>query len=258
MKRFTSIATAIAGMLAVLGVGCLIAAFAMGLSWKTVVEMAEQGKFSINIGDHHIGIVERIYQSSDENNVSNEVSSEECLNLDIELSAGSLEIYYDDVEKIQVKQNNIGNFESYLEDNTLHIEAGKLVGINEESGKVVVIIPKEKTFAEVDLEIGAGVAKISNLVADTLQAEIGAGQAEFTNLSVNQLDAETGAGQLQIELNGKESDYSYNIECGIGEIQIGSNSYGGLGKSEQRVNEGTGRLIDLECGIGEIQVEFTE
>ena len=71
-----------------------------------------------------------------------------------------------------------------------------------------------------------------------------------------ELDAGTGAGQLYLELVGTEEDYDYAVECGIGEINIGSVSYGGLGREQRIMNPGAERFMDIECGIGSIQMEF--
>ena len=43
MNTFTKIASAIATFLIILGVVCIGAAFAMGLTWEEFVDMAKQG-----------------------------------------------------------------------------------------------------------------------------------------------------------------------------------------------------------------------
>lgn len=231
MKRFTKIASIIACIFVVIGIGCLAAAFSMGLSLDSFMNMMEQGKFSISFGQNK------------DNHTSKEVqenfNDSEVKNLEIELATGSLEIYYSDVEQIQIEQKNLFGYESYIEEETLYIEGGNKIGFGNGSGSITVLIPEQMRFETVDLELGAGEATMENLVVDHLCAEV-------------------GTGQLQIQLAGSEHDYSYDIECGIGEIQIGDSSYGGFGKTQKNISEGTGKSIDLECGIGEIQIDFIE
>ena len=47
MKMFTKIASAIATFMLILGLVCVGAAFAMGLTWGEFVDMVEEGKFSM-------------------------------------------------------------------------------------------------------------------------------------------------------------------------------------------------------------------
>ena len=108
------------------------------------------------------------------------------------------------------------------------------------------------------MEIGAGQAEISDLCAEALDIEVGAGQAELMNLDVKYLNATTGAGQITAELVGSEKDYNYDAECGIGEIVIGDNSYGGFGRDTHVENPGADRVLDIECGVGQIEIEFQD
>lgn len=248
MNRFTKIASAIATFSIILGVVCIGVAFAMGLTWEEFVDMAKQGKFSIQFGEY-------LESSSLNDNLE---FDEACENLEIELAAGTLEIYYDNVEHIQIEQNGMKGFKSYIDGKTLHIEGGRKLGINQVDMSVTVILPENMKFEKVDLEVGAGKALIDDLIADKVSVEVGAGEAVITGLTVKELQAEVGAGKLNLELAGKETDYNYNLDCGIGEIQIGDNSYAGLGKEQRTVNTGANKQIDLECGVGEIIINFTE
>lgn len=245
MKTFTKIAAAIATFFLIIGMICVGAAFAMGLTWGEFVDMAKQGKFSIQFGDFDVSNTDTEFEA-------------DCENLEIELVAGTLEIYYSDVEHIQVEQEGVKGFKSYMDDKTLHIEGGSKIGINQADMNITVILPQNMKFKEVDLEVGAGEAIIDDLNADNVSIEVGAGEAIITGLVVKELQAEVGAGELNLELEGEENDYNYDLECGIGEIQIGDSSYTGLGKEQIKENPGANKKIDLECGVGEILVNFTE
>lgn len=249
MKRFTKIALIIASVMAGIGIICLIASFAMGLTSEMFMNMVRDGKFSFKFVNSSI-------IRTEESKSSGEID-EECENLVIEYGAGALKIYYDDVEQIQIKQENVRKFESYVEDETLYIEGGK--GSNNNSDATLeVILPRNMMFEEVDFELGASKADIVGLKADTINIEVGAGDASMSNLDVKNLNAETGVGKLSVELIGKESDYSYSLECGIGAIVIDNNSYGGLGTEQNITNPGASRFFDIECGIGEVEIDFTE
>lgn len=247
MKTFTKITLIIATIILVIGVACLVASFTMGLTMETFLNMVEDGKFSFGEED--------IIRTNRNKNVT--MIDEECQSLDVEFEAGILEIYYDDVEQIRIEQKNVPDLEAYVEKNTLYIE-GETKTIRGSKSSMVIVLPQDMEFEKVDLEIGASKANIKDVVAKECVIVVGAGEANILNLETQYLNAETGVGKLTIQLIGKESDYNYNIECGIGSIQIGENSYGGLGTKQRVLNPGAKCSMDVECGIGEIQVRFTE
>lgn len=246
MKKFTKIAVVISAVLIVVGLICLVVSFGLGFTGRDFANMVDSGKFNFAIDNG-------VYVEGTKELV-NEI--ENCRNLDIEIGAGSLELYYEDVKGIQVRQEDVRGFECYVEGDTLHIESEDAFGIQSSNGEIVLVIPKDMQFREVDLEIGAGMAQMEGLVADTINIEVGAGEADITDLDIKNLSAETRAGQLCLEMVDSEADYSYDIECGIGEIQLGKNSFSGLGSAQSVTNPGASRYMELECGIGQIQIVF--
>lgn len=258
MKKFTKISMILAGIFAAVGLICLIGSFALGLTFGTFAEMVSDGKFSFGIGNMSFGIGNHGFGlgvvSTDSK--EQEVSADKCENLEIELGAGSLELVYDDVDKIEIRQNGVSGFKSKMDGDTLKIEGGLKVGINSNGGTITITIPKGMRFDEVDLEVGAGEAYIGKLTTNLLDVEVGAGEADIRDLDTVTLNAGVGAGKLYMELVGSENDYNYDVECGIGEILIGDNSYGGLGKNQSVSNTGAKRMLDVECGIGEVEISF--
>ena len=248
MKKFTKIALILAAVMVGIGVICLSAAVALGLNFQTLSDMVKEGRFSFGEDD-----IEMFFKgNSDE---LREIK-EECRKLDIELDAGTLWVYYDDIEQIQVGQEDVSAFQCYVEEDTLHIEGGRKLGMYADDGKITLVLPKGKKFEEADFSIGAGEAKLEGLAAGQVEIEVGAGEADIKNLDTSLLKAETGAGELSVELVGEESDYHYEAECGIGEIQIVERTFGGLGGKQNVQNPGAQRTLELECGVGEIRVTF--
>lgn len=249
MKKFTKIAVVLAAILTIIGLICLAVSFGLGFTQRDFANMVDSGKFNFSF--------DRIGHLDKEKDIATELQ-QEFRNLDIELGAGVLELSYGDVEEVQVQQDKVSGFGCYVEDMTLHIEGGRSVGVHNTDETIKIVIPKDKEFEEVDLEVGAGKARLQGLIVSTMDIEVGAGEAEITDLDVKHLNAETGAGQLSVEVVGEESDYGYDMECGIGELKVGDNSYGGFGSSQHISNPGANRHMRLECGIGKIEVVFAE
>lgn len=144
------------------------------------------------------------------------------------------------------------------------------------SGYLVIQIPENITLNEASFEMGAGILKIEAVKADSLDISVGAGEAVVKEFETAQLDVECGAGkgtlngtvtrnasikcgvgELAMSLNGNQKDYDYQLECGIGELTVGDDTYSGLG-SERNIDNGTGKLMDIDCGIGRVAVTFSE
>ncbi|MBQ8518818.1 MAG: hypothetical protein IJ455_04315 [Agathobacter sp.] len=272
MKIFTRIMLIIAGVLASVGVICMVVAFAMGLTTHDFWDMVEDGKFSISLEDGKLQIFdfkekdiikvdvdEKVEAGSEDGETTTYEIKETCKNMDIEFGAGILDIYYDDVEYIQVQETNIAGFKVDVKNDTLVIGGGTEleIGIHDvDNRSLKIIIPSEMKFQEVDLEIGASQADIKNIIAEELSITVGAGQATVTRLSVDKLNVEAGVGEVNIALNGVQEEYNYKVECGIGNVVVGNASYGGLGAEQTVKNEGATKEIDVECGIGKVVIKF--
>ena len=275
MKTFTKITLAVSGILFCIGAVCILIAGSMGLTSNSFRQMVYDGKFSFHFGDD----LHSDLEGSETSNTETIEITEEFKNLEIEFGAGTLEILYDDVEHIQIEQKQVKKFKAYVEDNTLHFEGNiDIVGINDTSNaSLTITLPRNMSFQPADLElgaseavvagltatamdieVGAGQVTISALATDSLQIEIGAGQVTISELDAKTLDAEVGVGKLNAALIGKETDYGYSLDCGIGSVKIGSNSYNGLGTSQSVNPPKADRFMDVECGIGEVNITFME
>ncbi len=262
MKKFTKIALILAVLLFGVGLVSVIGSFAMGLTWDSIDDMVNKGKFSFDLDD----IIEQDemqhsdVQLQEKDDKAFTIVQENIHSLDIEFGYGFLEIKYGDVEKPQIKQKNVDKYRCYVEEGTLHIE-GNLktkVGIANQDGEITIVVPKNMVFQEVDLEFGVGKADVASLKANQVDVALGAGEMNITGLDTKDFDAQTGAGTLYAELVGKQTDYSYELECGIGQLKIGDSTYSGLGTERNISNQGAERFADIECGIGEVEIKFQE
>ena len=270
MKKFTKVMLIIAGVLASVGVICVVVAFAMGLTTNHFIKMIQDGRFSFDAGDFHISYDDDWKddfegetlgtENEDGESVDGEIK-EVCANIDLEFGAGILEISYADVDYIQVKQTNIPKLKVSVKNDTLVIRDETNIHVDidgVEDRRLTILIPREMEFEDVELQIGASKADISNICAKDFELEVGAGQANIADLNVEKLDVNAGVGQVNIELNGVQSEYNYRVECGIGHVVVGKSSYSGLGSEDNVKFEGATKEINVECGVGEVRIEFQD
>ena len=201
-----------------------------------------------------------------------------CTNLYIKLGAGKFDMYYGDVSCVQIRQKDVPEFEITSSDveQELRIEGGLDV-VDNSDAELIIILPQNVKLESVYLEVGASVANVSDIITDEFSFEVGAGQANMSNLSVHDFDLEVGAGQaivknlsvnklnveagmgeVDVEIDGVEADYNYDVECGIGEVTVGNRSFGGMGAEQSITNLNATKEMNIECGIGKVAVKFTE
>lgn len=273
MKKFTKLMLIIAGVLASVGVICMVVAFSMGLTTGHFIKLIQDGRFSFDEGDFHISLGDDVDdEKEDEKIYGDAITGTEtadsdmevymvkkpCEYIDIEFAAGFLEIYYDDVECIQVKQKNVSKLKVVMSGSTLHIREEK-IGVHEvEDRRLTIVIPTDMLLKGMDLELGASQAQIKDVKADYFDIEVGAGQVNVEQLAVENLYIDTGVGQVNVTLPGKEEEYNYKAECGVGVIEIGTSTYKGAGNGAEVTWQGNTKNIEVECGVGEVHINFME
>lgn len=252
MKKFTKVVLILSGVLGAIGVICMVIAFAMGLTTHSLWIMIENGQFSFDINDLQI--------SEPETSMTELKVYDVCEKMEVEFRVGILEISYADVEEIQVKYKNIPNLKVDSSNGTLEICDEEKIGINienEENRKLEIVLPNDIWLEEVSIEVGAGQAVISDIFAKRLELEVGAGQAIVKNISIEELDVDADVGEVEIEVLGAETDYNYEVECGIGQVDVGSHSWDGIGTEKSIYNDAAKGQMHIVCGVGNVNICFT-
>lgn len=260
MKKFTKVALVIAAIVGGIGICCLVGAVAKGVTWRQLANMVTDGSFSFGPEELvDLGIGDRQNETKDAQAKGSVTQVEEAFgSLDVELGAGKVEISYADVEKVEVEQEETTGFRCYLEETTLHVEGGKKFGVNDNRAKIVIRIPQNYSFAEFELEVGAGEAIVEGIVAKEASIDVDAGKATIKKLDAEKVNTSVDAGELYIEVVGKMENYSYNLECDVGTIRIGEESYTGLGAEKKIWNPNAERFLEANCDVGKVQIDFTE
>ena len=142
-------------------------------------------------------------------------------------------------------------------------------------GILVIYLPRDYKFDQVDMEYGAVTAEIDGLNAKSLKIESGASGCTIKNADIEELDVETGAGSLDfygtvekevdidcgagsvtLNLEGKVEDYNYELDSSAGSIEIGEDiDLGGL-STEKSIDNGSKRTIEISNGAGSVEIRF--
>lgn len=166
--------------------------------------------------------------------------------IDLELGAGTLESIALEADEIDVE----------LGAGTAVIESlyGNEIDLFTGAGSLEV---GEITADDLSAEAGAGMLFIQSFSADKVEMNVSAGSLEAEGTIGRNADLECGVGSMNLILHGAETDYDYEIECAVGEIILGDNSYSGL-SSERTIRNGGRSVLDIECAMGSVVIDFVD
>lgn len=120
------------------------------------------------------------------------------------------------------------------------------------------LLAERVTAGKADFEIGAGHLEIGDLtVSGETDLAVSMGNAEVAGTILGNLDLECNMGEVIMRLTGSEDDHSYDVECGMGNVAVGSYAHGGFA-SHKAWNSGKNSMFDIECDMGNITVTFEE
>ena len=275
MRKRWKIFWIVCAVLAGIGLVCLIAAKAMGVTKTMFAENLPNG----------ISFGENVYiDADDEWNDDISTSGESYAGIrvmNVKVSAGQIEF------RTSEELDNEIRVETYDVDKKLKLNwhadghelvitgKGKLIH-SKHANEIYVYIPKDYSFDEFSMDIGAGLIYMENVTARDFSLDVGAGEAEIMNFTADETDFavgmgtitatgmvkheadfECGAGEINYTAYGKETDYNYEVECGIGEVNCGESSYSGLAHSRE-INNHSSKSMYISCGIGSITINFED
>lgn len=286
MKRFSKVVLTVAAVIGICGIGMTIGGVAMG---ATLAGLNLSDSYFSKTLQNIVRSAEEDMEDSwdkdwDEIQTLKAVRSEEDTDiyldsdiweLEISLSAGELDLEQWDEEelRVEVSGEKKENVRIGRVDDTMVIE-----GIGRDSETYIkVLYPKKTKFDKVDIAVAAGTVEADDVLhtkklevsvgageflgealisTEDAEIEVGAGNVELMSLKTSNLEADCGVGNIALEIEGKEKEYDYELSCAAGMIEIGNNSYSGLGQEQTiRNTDSAGKMI-LDCGVGNITINF--
>lgn len=163
---------------------------------------------------------------------------------------------------------------------------------NNNDSEIIIYIPEDMQFEEVNIETGAGKINIEDLYTQNLDISLGAGETNIKHLvvtdntnidggagkftiesgKIHNLDfdmgvgettilseitgdneIDSGVGNLKINVIGNREDYRVKVSKGIGSIKVNGEETA----SEQVIGNGK-HEIDIDGGVGSIAIDFNE
>lgn len=196
--------------------------------------------------------------------------------LEIDVIAGEikLESYHGQEIEIEVEHDHSKYVKVSTGDDYMKIESTKTF----HGGDIKIRYPENLLLEQLKIEVDAGEVELENAIyvkelmitigagefqademiyADSVYMEVGAGEIDIEKISADHLSGNCGVGEITFMLDGREEDYNYSLECGLGEITIGENSHSSIADRVEIDHGNAERIVNLSCGLGEITANFT-
>lgn len=238
--------------------------------------------FEINLHKHH----QSAAHHTEEKSAS--FDAQEVKSLELELGEAEVEIVENaSAEEIVINTN--GCYDIYVKNDVLYVKAKKCL----KDHTVFMEIPANTVFEQVDISVGACDMNIESIEAKEFDVEVGAGQVTIEDLIANNAEFEIGVGEVivdygnvqecdinvgmgnfeyngvitkysniecgmgntELQLEGSEKDYNYEIDCAAGNVTIGHESFSGLA-SERTINNHVDASMEIDCSMGNVTIGF--
>lgn len=105
------------------------------------------------------------------------------------------------------------------------------------------------------MELGAGKAKMKEITAGRLGIECGVGSCDYEGRVDGEIRVSCGMGSCSLLLENKESDFNYDISCAMGSVRVNRNRINSVGVQKYDRNAAALGNAVLECGLGSIELQ---
>jgi hypothetical protein len=118
-----------------------------------------------------------------------------------------------------------------------------------------LVIEEASISSESQYNVGAGSMELLNLQAKDITVDCGLGNVFIGGAITGHNDITCGVGNVGLKLEGSEDDYSYDINSGVGNVNIDEDNYHGI-TDKSINNDGALGDFSLDCSVGNITVDF--
>lgn len=145
------------------------------------------------------------------------------------------------------------NLEIDLGTGEIEVDELNTENANFEIGAGSMEVRRLNVTEKINCEVGVGELIVKKLQANEADFECGAGSMRITGEVLGDLYADCGMGEIQLDLNGDEEDYNYDVSCGVGDIKLNGHHYSFSADDTIRNEDAIG-TYKLNCSVGSLKV----
>ncbi|NLK28693.1 MAG: DUF4097 domain-containing protein [Clostridiales bacterium] len=105
--------------------------------------------------------------------------------------------------------------------------------------------------------VGAGEMVVDYISANDVKINCGVGDVRIDGIITGNSTIENNIGSVELNLFGKQEDYSYDVNTNIGDVIIDGESIGGLAQ-HRKIDNKVGNSLTINCDIGKVIIYFRE
>lgn len=139
----------------------------------------------------------------------------------------------------------------------LKVKALRRKGISYHGEEGPVIIAENLQAGKLELEAEVGSIAVTGADVGKLDVQSDVGALEFVGNVDGSVEAECSVGAIKLDLNGKKTDYNYEIKSRVGSVTVDGESFAGL-SNEKKIDNKAAKKMELECSTGAVVVKFHE
>ena len=289
MRKFSKVALIVAAVTGATGLAMTISGVSMGATiagldiaknggWGNVVRKMVKTAVLEDNGTWEEDWDKIDQMQSSEQKKDSEIYLADAIS-DLKLSLSTDELTFSEYDGKQIRIEITGDKKDKVrvgkDDGGLIVEA---IG-HPKDRSIQIMYPKGYEFGETSIDLAAGTVQINDeFLADEMELSVAAGEitntgkirakditidvatgnVELENVDTKKLEGDCSVGNIELGMTGQEKDYNYDISCGAGSVQIGDNSFEGVGSEKKINNPGADGELTLDCSVGNISVDFME
>lgn len=212
----------------------------------------------------------------------------------LDIGGGAVEFKTSEDGNYYFSGENAIKFQCYVKGDALYVIMDYTMNVINQNHMVTVWIPENQTYREISfdvgsgdihaqalnaddirIDVGSGAVTISQMetrnltvdigsgqvtmedstVKDSADLDVGVGQVDYTGSMMGNLDADCSVGAMYFKLSGAKEDHNYEVECSMGSVTVGNESFGGMA-AKRSIQHGATSDFELDCSIGEISITF--
>ena len=148
-----------------------------------------------------------------------------------------------------------------LQGNTLKIDCSRriwnYIGFGNKQGQLELYIPRDQIIEKIKVDAGAGNIRVEDgmLKCEQLKLDCGVGETDIYLDVGKEVDIDGGVGEIRLTLAGEAEDFNYDIDCGVGSINIDGDHHTNLG-GEYKIDNLAEKDLRIDCGVGAVEISF--
>lgn len=123
---------------------------------------------------------------------------------------------------------------------------------------VTITCPEDFNLSDLHIDIANGSVTLDGkMTVDNFFLDQAAGNCTSSNVDYNNLSVDNAAGNVTLLLPGVKDDYNFDLECAIGHLSVGGESFNGFGNDYEH-NGSAHKSIHIDDAVGNVQISFAE